>query len=88
MESVRFALFTKNKKSPKVMSLPPTSKNVFLHVLRAHLQVMLWKAAEWEIRDGVPTPVAAQGDPAPKELNTVMQCQSRARDTMCSTEIC
>ena len=34
------------KKSPKIQALPPTSSNLLLHVLRAHLQVMLWKAAD------------------------------------------
>ena len=35
IESARFTLYTRNKKSPKVK--PPTSPNLFLHVLRAHL---------------------------------------------------
>ena len=46
MESARFILFTKKKKTPKIMTLPPTSANLLQHVLRAHLQVMLWKAAD------------------------------------------
>lgn len=83
-ESARFTLFTKKKVRVKVMALPPTSENLLLHVLRAHLQVMLWKAVNlpappdesadithfgWEIRDDIPVPVIAQGDPAPPELN-------------------
>ncbi len=71
MESARFKLFTK-KKSPKIMALPPTYANLLQHALRAHLQVMLWKAADqqapptesanithfgWEFQDGVPIPV-------------------------------
>ena len=35
IESARFTLYTRNKKSPKVKALPPTSPNLFLHVLRA-----------------------------------------------------
>ena len=46
IESARFTSYTLNKKSPKVKALPPTSPNLFLHVLRAHLQTMLWKAAD------------------------------------------
>ena len=103
MESARFKLFTKKKKSPKVMALPPTSANLLQHVLRAHLQTMLWKAADhqgppdesadithfgWEIRDGIPIPVIAQGDPAPPELIDVIQCQCRAQGKKCSTEAC
>jgi len=40
MENAYFKLFTK-KKTTKIMTLPPTSANLLLHVLRAHLQVML-----------------------------------------------
>ena len=46
MESARFNLFAKKKNTPKIMALPPTSDNLSYHVLRAHLQVMLWKAAD------------------------------------------
>ena len=46
IKSARFTLDTLNKKSPKVKALPPASPNMFLHVLRAHLQTMLWKAAD------------------------------------------
>ena len=46
IESARFPLYTLNKKSPKVTALPPPSPNLFLHVLRVHLQTMLWKAAD------------------------------------------
>ena len=30
------------------MTLPPTSANLLQHMLRAHLQIMLWKAANCE----------------------------------------
>ena len=104
MESARFKLFTKKKKkTPKVMALPPTSANLLQHALLAHLQTMLWKAAEhqgppnesadithfgWEVRDDIPIPVIAQGDPAPPELIDVIQCQCRAQGKKCSTEAC
>ena len=80
IESARFTLYTRNKKSPKVKALPPTSPNICLHVLRAHLQTMLWKAADqqsppdesmyitdfgWKIRDDVPVPAVAERDAAP-----------------------
>ena len=42
----------------------------------------------WEIRDGIPIPVIAQGDPAPPELINVIQCQCRAQGKKCSTEAC
>ncbi len=43
MESARFNLFAKKRNTPKIMALPPTSDNLSYHVLRAHLQVILWR---------------------------------------------
>ena len=103
IESGRFTLYTRNKKSPKVKALPPTSPNLFLHVLRAHLQTMLWKAADqqsppaesmyitdfgWKIRDDVPVPAVAERDPAPPQLSDVINCQCNAVGKKCSTEAC
>ena len=103
IESARFTLYTRNKKSPKVKALPPTSPNLFLHVLRAHLQTMLWKAADqksppdeltsltdfgWKIRDDVPVPAVADRDPAPPQLSDVINCQCNAVGKKCSTEAC
>ena len=84
MESARFTLFTRKTKSPKIMALPPTSPNLMLHLLRAHLQVMLWKVADhqtppddecsnitnfgWKIVDGIPVPVTGTSDSAPQSL--------------------
>ena len=49
MESTCYSIFTKKKKNPKVMALPPTSTNLLQHMLQAaHLQIMLWKAADCE----------------------------------------
>lgn len=102
MEVARFNLFTK-KKSPKVMALPPTSANLLQHALRAHLQIMLWKAADqqappevsatitdfgWEVQNGIPVPVMATGVPAPPELVNVIRCQCRAEGKKCSTVSC
>ena len=66
-----------------VMTLPPTSDNLLQHILRAHLQCIIWKVVDcdgppdesiniknfgWEFRDGIPILVIAKGDPAPSEL--------------------
>jgi len=103
MEYARFRLFTKRKKPPKVTSLPPTSPNLLQHILRAHLQVMFWKAAEnvappdesaditsfgWKYQDGIPAPVLSKADPAPPVLLDVVQCQCRAANKRCGTEAC
>ncbi len=85
------------------MTLPPTSTNLLLHVLRTHLQVMLWKSANlqappdksanithfgWEIKNGIPVPVTDQGDPAPPQLIDVIRCQCKAQGKKCHTEAC
>ena len=103
MECACFTLLTKNKKSPKVIALPPTSSNLLLHVLRAYLQVMLWKMADqqaspeesanitrfgWKIQEGIPVPVTAERDPASPQLIDVIQCKCRAHDKKCTTEGC
>ena len=43
-----YNIFTEKKKNPKVMALPPTLTNLLQHMLRAHLLIMLWKAADCE----------------------------------------
>ena len=42
MEEARYKAFNKNIKGIKVMSLPPTTSNLMLHTLRAHLQVIFY----------------------------------------------
>lgn len=103
IESAHFTLFSKRKKIPKVMVLPPASTNLLLHMLRTYLQVMLWKSADkksppdeftditncgWEIRDGIPVPAIASGDPAPPELIDVIVCHCSAKARKCSTGVC
>ena len=78
------------------MSLPPTDQNLAHHMRRAHLQAMLWKAAdqlgppdisitdyEWEIKDGIPNPTLDGGPPGPKELIDVISCRCKAEGKVC-----
>ena len=103
MESARYNIFTKKKRNPKEMALPPISANLLQRILRAHLQVMVWKAANcegppdessditnfgWEFPAEIPIPVIAEGYPAPPELLDVIQCQCKAQGKKCSTEAC
>jgi hypothetical protein len=103
LESARFKLFTKNKTNAKVMSLPPTYSNFLQHVLRCHLQVMLWKAANqsappiestdlshfgWELKDNIPCPVVSRDHPAPPELIDIISCQCKAQLKKCSSVAC
>jgi len=92
MVSARFKLFIK-KKTTKIMALPPISAIILLHVLRAHLQVMLWKAADqqappdqssdithfgWIIQNDIPIPAVAPGAPGPPELVDLIKCHCKA----------
>ena len=82
------------------MALPPTSSNLLQHAIRAHLQIILWKAADqhsppeesvdithfgWEFKDGIPIPVIDHSDPAPSELIDIIKCQCKAQGKMCSS---
>ena len=47
MSQARYQMYSKKKGKPlRIMALPPTEKNLLLHVMRAHLQMMLWKVAD------------------------------------------
>ena len=45
MSNTRYQIYSGSKKLPKLKKLPPTDANLMLHILRAHLHAMLWKAA-------------------------------------------
>ena len=79
MEDARLKMFLKSK--IKIQNLPPTSTNLMLHALRAHLQVMLWISADqprpppeseditmfgWLYDDGIPMPAVSEETIAPK----------------------
>ena len=42
----RYKIYMSRKKPPSLKKLPPTDSNLQLHLLRAHLQMMLYKAAD------------------------------------------
>lgn len=103
MEDVRNKLFSKNKKGIKIMSLPPTSSNVLLHTLRAHLQVMLWKSADkldpppqaediteygWIYKEGVPVPLVSKKPIAPETLLDITQCHCKLEGKLCEGKMC
>ena len=77
-------------KPPPLKKLPLTDSNLQLHVLRAHLQMMLWKAAYqkhppvdarnnrfvWE--GGVVTPYVSNAPVVPQGLLDVVSCSCSA----------
>ena len=106
MAYARYALYTKRTrgKAVCVKTLPPIDANLAYHILRAHYQVLLWKAAGqqtppavdiaaygWELVSGVgcvPTPRITRGSAAPPALTDVINCQCKAVWKACSSHAC
>ena len=69
--------YRKRKNPPPLKSLPPTDANLALHMQRAHLQMLLWKAADksdppdiqltdycWEVKEHEHVMPAVSREPA------------------------
>ena len=91
------------KKPPPLKKLPPTDANLQLHVLRAHLQMLLWKAADqrdppeearnianfgWNIEGCTITPAVSTAPVAPQVLLDVVSCSCTAEYKACSSTRC
>src|SRR6476469_193079 len=87
MNRLRHAIFVSTKNTPKIKTLPPTEPALDEHIKRAHLQTMLWKAADqvqpphvnisecgWVVIEEVPTPRTGVSQCAPPELMKVVAC--------------
>ena len=77
----RYKMYMRRKKPPPLKKLLPTDSNLQLHVLRANLQMMLWKAADqrqppvdardirhfgWDVKEGgVVTPSVSNAPVVP-----------------------
>ena len=102
MTQARCNLYTcKQRKPMHIMSLPPTDPNIFLPVKRAHLQMLLWRAADqlgppdvsiteygWEIQDGIMCPSIYSGPPGPPLLMNAISCRCRAEGKSCKDNNC
>ena len=76
----------------------PTNANLALHVQRAHLQMLLWKAADksdppdaqltdygWEVKEHENVMPAISREPAvPSKLMDVVRCSCKAEGKLCS----
>ena len=100
MNQLRHTIFTRKSDTPKIKSVPPTDSALDEHIKRAHLQTMLWKAADqieppnanisqfgWDIIDGRPTPTTGVSEVAPRELMKVVACGCIAHNA-CSRYSC
>ena len=102
MTQARYNLYTRKQRKPtRRILLPPTDTNLYLNVRRAHLQMLLWKAADqqgppdvstsqycWKIDDGITCPRTDSGPPGPPLLMDVISCRCRAKDKACKEGNC
>ena len=103
MNKARVQLYRGRKKPPPLKKLPPTDANLQLHVLRAHLQMCLWKAADqrdppedtrhisnfgWKVKGCTVTPAVSTGPVAPQDLLDVVSCSCSAQGKACSGARC
>ena len=103
MNYARARLYLSRKKPPPLKKLPPIDANLQQHVLRAHLQMLLWKAASqqdppieaqditsfgWNIEDSTITPTVSSAPVAPEVLLDVVSCNCTAKRKACSTGRC
>ena len=100
LNSARYKMYMSRKKPPPLKKLPPADNNLQLHVIRAHLQMMLWKAADqrhppvdardirrfgWDVKEGgVVTPSVSNAPVAPQGLLDVVSCSCSAERKACS----
>ena len=104
LNTARYKMYMSRKRPPPLKKLPPTDSNLQLHVPRAHLQIMLWKAADkghppvdardirrfgWDVNEGgVVTPSVSNAPVAPHGLLDVVSCSSSAERKACSDKRC
>ena len=86
MIQARYNMYTRKQAKPlRIMLLPPTDTNLYLHVRPAHLQMLLWKAADqqgppdvyiadygWKIDNGITCSSTDSGPPGPPLLMNVI----------------
>ena len=90
-------MYMTRKKPPPLKKLPPTDSNLQLHVRRAHLQMMPWKAADqrhppvnsrdirrfgWDVKECVANAPVAHG------LLDVVSCSCSSERKACSEKRC
>lgn len=103
MNDARARFYRGRKKPPPLKKLPPTDANLQLHMLRAHLQMLLWKAADqrdppeeardianfgWSIEGSTITPTVSTVPVAPQVLLDVVSCSCTAEGKACSGGRC
>lgn len=102
MTQARYNLYTRKQgKLLRILSLPPTDQNLYLHVRRAHLQMLLWKAPNkqgppdvsiseygWELEDGIAFPCIHSDPPGPPLLMNMISCHCQVKGKACKEGNC
>ncbi|KAK2159104.1 hypothetical protein NP493_1749g00061 [Ridgeia piscesae] len=103
MNDARAHSYRCHKKPPPLKKLPPTDTNLQLHVLRAHIQMLLWKAADirdppeearnianfdWNIEGSAITTAVSTAPVAPQALLDAVSCSCTAGCNACSGTRC
>ena len=104
LNTTRYKMYMSRNKLPPLKKMPPTDSNLQLHVFRAHLQMILWKAADqrhppvdardirrfcWDVKEGgVVIPSVSNAPVAPHGLLDVMSCSCSAERKACSEKRC
>ena len=103
MNDARAHFYRGHKKPPPLKKLPPTDANLQLHVLRAHLQMLLWQAAGqrdspeearnianfgWNIEGSAIIPAVSTAPVAPQALLDIVSCSCTAEYKACSSTRC
>ena len=103
MNDARGHFYRDHKKHPPLKTFPPIDANLQLHVLRAHLQMLLWKAADqrdppeearnianfgWNIEGSAITTAGSTAPVAPQALLDAVSCSCTAGCKACSGTRC
>jgi len=96
MNHHRHSIFVSTKNTPTIKRLPPTDLALNEHIKRAHLQTMLWKAADkdeppvvnitefgWDVIEGVPTSRTGVSQCAPPQPMKFVACE-RSGQSACA----
>ncbi|KAK2190381.1 hypothetical protein NP493_82g02018 [Ridgeia piscesae] len=103
MNDARAHSYRYHKKPTPLKTLPSIDANLQLQVLRAHLQMLLWKAADqrdpseearnianfgWNIEGSAITPAVSTAPVAPQALLDAVSCSCTAECKACSRTRC
>jgi len=101
LNHLRFLTYNRllSTRRPTPERLPPTERAAKFHLLRAHLQIVVWEMLNtdclqavdwgWMLKDGAYVPIDTDLPPGPQELMKVIHCQCNpSADNPCGSQRC